>query len=230
MQHFNCFGDNRNKGFCIHCGGPDETDDHVPSKVLLDEPYPSNLMVCASCLTCNNALSLDEEYFACLLECVIAGDVDPTKIQRARIARTLSNSPSLTKRLASAKVDLPGRPCWNVENDRVRVVIAKLGRCHAAYEYNEPRLGQPEQVAFRPLETMDEAARRGFEASEDVVDVWPEVGTRAAQRLLVVGAEVFSEGWLVVQDGNYRYKVSHKDGLSVKIVLREYLACHIAWS
>lgn len=76
---------------------------------------------------------------------------------------------------------------------------------------------------------MDKAARDAFEASEDVVDVWPEVGTRAGQRLLVVGTDVFSEGWLVVQDGNYRYKVSQEDGLSVRIVLREYLACHVAW-
>jgi hypothetical protein len=201
----------------------------VPSKVLLDEPYPPNLMVCASCLACNNALSLNEEYFACLLECVIAGDVDPAKIQRARIARTLSSNPALMKRLASAKVDRAGRPYWNVEDGRVRAVIAKLGRCHAAYEYNEPQLGQPSQVAYRPIQTMDKAARDAFEASEDVVDVWPEVGTRAGQRLLVVGTDVFSEGWLVVQDGNYRYKVSQEDGLSVRIVLREYLACHVAW-
>jgi 5-methylcytosine-specific restriction endonuclease McrA len=46
MQNLKCHADRRNKGFCVHCGGPDETDDHVPSKVLLDEPYPENLMVC----------------------------------------------------------------------------------------------------------------------------------------------------------------------------------------
>ncbi|MEN9493073.1 MAG: hypothetical protein RJA63_3522, partial [Pseudomonadota bacterium] len=36
MQQFRCYGDDRNKGFCVHCGGPGETVDHVPSKVLLD--------------------------------------------------------------------------------------------------------------------------------------------------------------------------------------------------
>ena len=44
MQQLRCYGDDRNKGFCVHCGGPSETVDHVPSKVLLDEPYPENLM------------------------------------------------------------------------------------------------------------------------------------------------------------------------------------------
>lgn len=229
MQNFSCFGDERSKGFCIHCGGPDETDDHVPSKVMLDEPYPANLMVCASCIKCNNALSLDEEYFACLLECVIAGDADPTKLQRPRIARSLSKNIALMKRLETAKVDRGGRPHWNVENDRVRAVILKLGRCHAAFEYNEPRLENPKGVDFRPLQTMNDTERRAFEGSDDVAAVWPEVGSRAMQRLLVVGTQVFSEGWLVVQDGNYRYRVDRDAGLKVEIVIREYLACRVAW-
>jgi len=49
MQQFRCDGDDRNKGFCVHCGGPSETIDHVPSKVLLDEPYPENLMAAPAC-------------------------------------------------------------------------------------------------------------------------------------------------------------------------------------
>ena len=49
------------------------------------------------------------------------------------------------------------------------------------------------------------------------------------QRLLVVGSDVFSEGWLVVQENNYRFQVSQEDGLTVKIVIREYLGCHIVW-
>ena len=229
VRQLQCFGDQRNKGFCIHCGGADETDDHVPSKVLLDDPYPENLMVCSSCLKCNNALSLDEEYFACLLECVIAGDVDPTKVRRPRIARRLSENPSLMRRLQDGRADRDGRPYWNVENERVRAVVSKLGRCHAAFEYNEPRLGHPTYVDFRPLETMNETDRRAFEGSDELAAAWPEVGSRAMQRLLVVGTDVFSEGWLVVQESNYRFKVGQDDGLNVKIVLRDYLACHVAW-
>jgi hypothetical protein len=66
MQNLKCYGERRNTGFCVHCDGADETDDHVPSKVLLDEPYPENLMVCPSCMHCNNQLSVDEVYLACL--------------------------------------------------------------------------------------------------------------------------------------------------------------------
>ena len=81
MQQLRCYGDDRNKGFCVHCGGPSETVDHVPSKVLLDEPYPENLMAASACRKCNNDFSIDEEYLACLLE----GGEDPRFICRRLI-------------------------------------------------------------------------------------------------------------------------------------------------
>ena len=80
---------------------------------------------------------------------------------------------------------------------------------------------------------MDETERRAFEGSDNAgLAAWPEVGSRAMQRLLVVGSDVVivSQGWLVVQEGNYRFQVSQEeDGLTVNIVLREYLGCHIVW-
>jgi len=103
VQNFKCYADSRNKGFCVHCGGPYETDDHVPSKVLLDEPYPENLIVCPSCLKCNNDLSDDETYLACLLECVIAGEATPSKLRRPKISKALEHSESLLKRLQKAR-------------------------------------------------------------------------------------------------------------------------------
>jgi hypothetical protein len=60
MKPLRSCGDSRNKEYCVHCCGPDETRDHVPSKVLLDEFYLENLPVCPSCLKCNNASSADE--------------------------------------------------------------------------------------------------------------------------------------------------------------------------
>jgi hypothetical protein len=77
---------------------------------------------------------------------------------------------------------------------------------------------------------MDETERQAFEGSDKTgLAAWPEVGSRAMQRLLVVGSDVYSEGWLVIQEGNYRFHVSQEDGLTVNIVLREYLGCHIVW-
>lgn len=230
MRSFSCYADSRNKGFCVHCGGPYETDDHMPSKVLLDEPYPENLIVCPSCLKCNNSLSDDETYLACLLECVIAGEAAPSKLRRTKIAKVLDHSEALLKRLERARLDGEAGTVWRVENERVNTVLLKLARGHAAYEYNQPQLREPDYLNFKPLGAMNEGERAAFErADEGGFAAWPEVGSRAMQRLLVVDTGVFSEGWITVQDGIYRFHVSDENGMVVKIVLREYLACEVGW-
>jgi len=76
---------------------------------------------------------------------------------------------------------------------------------------------------------MTEDERAAFERDDEGFDVWPEVGSRAMQRVLVMGADAFVEGWLAVQEGNYRFRASQTNGLTVKIVLREYLGCEIVW-
>jgi hypothetical protein len=56
----------------------------------------------------------------------------------------------------------------------------------------------------------------------------PEVGSRAMQRL-VIGTDISLGGWIVVQEGRYRYNASICDGCDVRIVINEYLACHVCW-
>lgn len=98
-----------------------------------------------------------------------------------------------------------------------------------AYELNEPQLDEPEFFSIKPLELMTNQERQTFERDDQLVDVWPEVGSRAMNRLLIAGPDVFSEGWLVVQDGRYRYRVTQFDGNRVRMVFREYLGCEVAW-
>jgi hypothetical protein len=45
MERLPNHDDARKFGACIHCGGLVETRDHLPSKVLLDDPLPDNVMV-----------------------------------------------------------------------------------------------------------------------------------------------------------------------------------------
>lgn len=230
MKQLKCYGDSRNKGFCVHCGGPDETRDHVPAKVLLDEPYPENLPVCPSCLKCNNVISIDEEYVACLLECVLAGEADIAKLRRSKVARLLGEKPLLLERLRRCRSVTNGVSVWSAEADRVTAVIVKLARGHAAYELNEPKTGEPRYVRFMPLPAMSEAEREEFEGfGSAVITPLPEVGSRALQRLIVAGADAYEEGWVIVQEGNYRFRSSQEDGLVVQMVLREYLACQVGW-
>ena len=99
----------------------------------MDKPYPENLMAVPACRECNNGLSLDEEYLACFLECVIAGDTAPEKLHRAKIGRILRANCSLLARLQVARMDGVEGTIWVAENDRVSRVILKLARCHAAF-------------------------------------------------------------------------------------------------
>jgi hypothetical protein len=52
---------------------------------------------------------------------------------------------------------------------------------------------------------------------------------RGEQRLLE-GHDVDAHGWIVVQEGRYRFLASTGDGILVRMVLSEYLACEVVWS
>jgi hypothetical protein len=234
MEQLRNFGDERNTGFCVHCRGPAETRDHAPSKVFLDAPYPENLPVHESCTECNAGFSQDEEYLACFLECVLAGSARPQDVRRETVRRILDRSPALAARIEKSKrVENDGsgeRLIWDVEVARVRNVVLKLARCHAAFELNEPQTGAPEICDFRPLALLSAEQRSAFEAvSGGSMTVWPEVGSRAMQRLLIVGDQAYQEGWIEVQEGRYRYMVAAEGGVLVRGVVREYLAFEVLW-
>lgn len=226
MEQIPNLGDIRQTAFCAYCGGGTETRDHVPSKVFLDEPYPENLPVVPACQACNNSFSMDEEYVACLVEYVLAGSVD--MINREKIKRILQRKPALVAILGQAREEnLFGDISFKVDIGRVRNVILKLGRGHAAYELNEPQLDEPSAMSFMPLSILAEEDRERFETPPQS-PIWPEVGSRAMQRLVV--DKPGTSLWLIAQPGRYRYLASVGDGIVIRVVLSEYLGCEIIWS
>ena len=219
------YGDDRNKGWCVFCGGPEETRDHAPSRVFLDEPCPENLPVLACCRACNHSISLDEEYLACLIECARTGSVEQARAARPKVARILEHKGTLESRLAAARCETGEGILWKPEDERVRNVIAKLARAHVAYEQNEPQLDEPASVSIMPLCAMTDVVRDEFEASPNT-GLWPEVGSRAMHRMLV-GAEG-DYPWIEVQPERYRYLVA-TGPVIVRIVVAEYLAAEVTW-
>lgn len=229
MTQYRFYGDVRATGSCVHCGGRNETSDHNPSKLFLDEPYPPDLLASPSCLACNNGFSLDEVYLACLLECVVSGDVDPDNMVRRSIAKTIRKTGKLAARLRRARRQEGPNTNWDIEVDRVRNVVLKLARGHTAYEFNSPQTDEPAIVSFRPICSFSQEENRAFESDSGTSPFapWPEVGSRYMTRL-TEGPNPFENGWIVVQRGRYRFRMSG-DGLEVRIVLREYLACVASW-
>lgn len=229
MIQTSTYGDERSLAFCAFCGGETGTRDHCPSRALLDEPYPENLPVVPACSACNTRFSLDEEYFACLISCVLAGSTDPTRVARLKIRRILSDSPGLRARIEQSCVASADGVTFTPERQRVSTVITKLAQGHALYELHEPHPEPPNAIYFAPLGLMSEAERDAFGSPNAVgVCTWPEVGSRAMQHM--IGVDTPPEyPWLVVQSGLYRFHASVDSGTSIRIVIHEYLACHVHW-
>ena len=224
--------DSRLVGQCVFCGGEPGTSDHVPSKVLLDDPLHGDLPTVEACAGCNASFSLDEEYLACFLECVLCGTAEAAGVGRDKVSRALARNPSLVERIrASLRESEDGPLVWMPEEDRVRSVVVKLARGHAAYELSLPQIEEPIGVSFLPLFVMSNSDRTTFEnAGISGLRGWPEIGSRAFHR--AAGAHPYAAQpgpWITVQEGRYRYSVDQDSGVRVRFVLSEYLACTVEW-
>src|SRR2546421_9808459 len=180
MRQLTNYGDIRQVESCAYCGKATQTRDHTPSKVLLDEPFPENLPVIPACLPCNNKASFDEEYLACLIECIICGTTDPAKLSREKIRRSLARQHGLQARLTEALRWENGQSLFNIELDRVERIVVKLAQGHVLYELNEPQSANPSSVVILPLHLLNDDVREAFENTSGYgFTIWPEVGSRA---------------------------------------------------
>jgi hypothetical protein len=230
MDPKHLFFDERMAGFCVFCGRAPYSRDHCPSRILLDDPLPPNLPVVESCRNCNESFSLDEEYVACLLECVIQGSANPARLSRAKIQRILTDKPALAALIASGRnVEDSGDTVWQVDEARVARIVLKLARGHMAYELGLPKIELPENVISAPLPLLSETQRSVFEFPDrGSIALWPEIGSRAFLRA-ARGQGSPTEDWINIQPGRYRYIASQSAGDFVQIVFSEYLACRVEW-
>ena len=238
MHQINEFADERQKGWCIQCGAwlgdVDITRDHVPSKVLLRKPYPENLPVVGICGGCNSGFSADEEYLHLFLHCVLRGSTDPEQHSDPKIARALRRHGRLRAMIERSKTEcrtVGGQTLrvWEPETERVERVVIKNARGHVFYEYGEPMLNEPEHVSTLPLAAMMASDREEFEGVGTAGDLagWPELGSRMMARALT--GQDMRDGWVVVQDGIYRFRVQQCEVMLVRSVLFEYLATEVRW-
>ncbi len=230
MDPRHLFADNRMLDACVYCGGPPETCDHVPSRVLLDEPFPNNLPVVDCCETCNTGFSLDEQYLACFIDCVIAGSTLPSDVARPKVSRILAETPILASRIAASKTKgLDDQQVWEPEFNCIYNILRKLARGHVAYELSLLQIDEPLCITCTPIITM---ANRDVEhfLNSPKTPFWPEIGSRAFIQMDLDFPELTGDHWQVVQPGRYQYLVSQADGLFVRILLSNYLACEVRWN
>lgn len=167
MRQINTFSDRRYEYNCSYCGGDTGTKDHVPSKVFLDEPYPENISVVPACDKCNQDFSLDEEYIACLVECVKWGSTEVEKIKREKIKRIFTQKPLLQKRIEESKFEKAGIIHFKVDEKRLRKVIIKLVKGHAKFEYSQPQFEEPQHLWIATLESLNQESLNRFLSIEN---------------------------------------------------------------
>jgi len=74
---------------------------------------------------------------------------------------------------------------------------------------------------------MFEDVRGNFEAIP-TSSVYPEAGSRAMQRMIISDNNMMTD-WVVVQPNLYRYLVTIRNGVNVRMVIGEYLGCEVVW-
>ncbi|MDD4616381.1 MAG: hypothetical protein PHW76_04590 [Alphaproteobacteria bacterium] len=237
MQKIEEFSDERNKSWCIHCGGflseMECNEDHVPTKGLLLKPRPHNLPVVGICKKCNSGFSLDEQYFVAFLSSVLCGSTNPQAQGNPSASRALQ-SEKLRARIEKSKTTYmtkggERKVIWKPEVERIERVLLKNARGHAYFEYGEPKLDKPEYVRFCPIAALTPDEYNEFEGVvyAPTFAAWPEVGSRMMTRLLT--GQDMDGPWVVVQKDKYRYRVIQENGVTVRCVLWEYLAAEIHW-
>ena len=233
------FADERHKSLCIHCGcsasvGVSITRDHVPTKALLCKPYPENLPIVVICAKCNNDFSADEEYLSVFLQCAIFDSTNP-ELLPDKVVRALQRNPKLRARVEQSKMEYQTvsgetRCFWRYKTEAVENIVVKNARGHVLYECGEPIMGEPTCVWTLPLAWMTAMEREKYN-TVDWAEVSPEVGSRMMQRIFT--EQDMRDGWIIVQDGIYRFHVDLQDrnnGILVKSVLSEHLATKVLWS
>ncbi|CAD0006154.1 hypothetical protein FLAT13_03139 [Flavobacterium salmonis] len=229
MRQIKTFSDDRLDNMCSYCGEKPDTRDHVPSKILLDEPFPENLPVVPCCDKCNQSFSLDEEYISCLIECVLNRTTNIENLKREKIKRIFKAKEALHQKIKNAIKEIDGQIYFNVEIERLENVILKLAKGHAKYENSEPMLENPKHLAFKTLHTMEQDEIDRFLANTELTKS-PEVGSRAMQNFLIDSNNNVSSHWTIVQPDKYSYCViANSDKLIVKIIIWNYLVAEIIW-
>lgn len=233
------FSDERLDYSCSYCGeNTPATRDHVPSRILLDEPFPENLPLVGCCQKCNNSFSKDEEYFASAIECIIHSTSNPELLSREKIKKVLRHNSKLRQRIESSFIkedpmlfeDIEQKLYFRIESDRFENVLIKLAKGHVKFEHSTPMFENPHIMWFKYIDELSKDEYTAFFNIEDSGKI-TEIGSRVFHKIHIDSAmQTYHNQWEIVQEERYEYCVSNNWGLTeVRIILSNYLACYIAW-
>lgn len=218
MEQMRDFSDERISSRCCFCGGDGSTGDHVPSKAFFDEPFPENLMIVRCCKECNNSFSADEEYAACVIEVARCGSLD---VEREKVKRMLAHNQTGCAGVLSAAEAIRTSVSARVNDSKIEKIIGKIARGLATFLAG--MWVSDLQCEMMILPKLSHEERMSFEESQGH-EVWPEVGARLMQMMVVCDHDVLVPQWEVCQKDRFRYLIIQKsDYCEVRMVFSEYL-------
>ena len=200
MKYIEYYGDDRlrhkvvyEKGSyseCIYCGAEAKTREHTPSKVFLVKPYPGDLPIVPACFKCNNSFSRDELFIAILIEKLKINYYGPRYHPSDEIVARLSANAKIVSEIDKgirsndlAKFDEP-----------IKNVTIKLAIGHAVYELSEGYCIKDAISRYSFANCMSIEEKEGFEEAFILnEELWPEVGSRAYERMLFVDVSMRSD-------------------------------------
>ncbi len=175
---------------CLFCGKIAETKDHIPSKNLLEKPYPNNLLTIPSCDYCNKSFSLDEEYF---LNVLVEISDNPTLLAKknfgGNVHKARERSKGLKKRIEDSLIQGDdGKIYFQSETDRIKKVIEKNAFGLYFHKYQKvSRLESFKCVGFYPFSVEE---------------------TRPTEMFLLTYTEKFKpKKWTTIQNDVFSYIV-----------------------
>lgn len=199
---------------CLYCGANAETKDHVPSKNLLERPFPNNLFTIPACEKCNRSYSLDEEYFLNVLVEVSDNQTLLAKKQSGgSVYKARERSKGLKKMIENSLISgEDGKIYFQSKNDRIKRVIEKIAFGLYFHKYGKlPLLQDFNCVGFYPFSVLE---------------------TRPAEIFLLTYTEKFKpKKWTIIQDNVFSYIVvrdwRRQNGLSMILHLHNSAWCLI---
>ena len=219
MNQMRDFSDERISSRCCFCGGDGSTGDHVPSKAFFDEPFPENLMIVRCCKECNNSFSADEEYAACVIEVARCGSLD---VEREKVKRMLAHNQTGCTGVLSAAETIRTSVSPRVNDSKIEKIMGKIARGLATFLAG--MWVRDIQCEMMILSKLSHEERMAFEESQGH-EIWPEVGSRLMQMMVVCDHDVLMPQWEVCQKDRFRYLIIQKsDYCEVRMVFSEYLA------
>ncbi|WP_373035376.1 hypothetical protein [Sulfurimonas sp.] len=217
---------------CVYCYEKADSREHLPSKVFLDEPYPTNLAILPSCTICNNSYSEDEQYLACLIDYVQYKLHNLETLKRSKIQRAFNARPNIKNEFEnSTKYANNGNIDYiQYDDDRIKNILLKLSIGHATYSLSSIHLDEPSVINYKFATELTQEESTSFNL-EPICDVIPELGSREGTYISVLDDGTPITTWKIIQDGQYRFLAyQNKSSINIRIVIGEYFYSEVIWN